>query len=255
MSIKTTIKGLQFRRTDGVVATGDQARILSQRLSNSAILRVREGESSDDYQRILAQRQLTNVVVDEIKEGLLIPAAKITAEIEIPQIGNIALPERIDFSDRDRIFADELRVGFVRQIMRGYQVEGPAADELNNKLRVSADPNESFSPVSLWAAREVTRRLNELVGYMRFRLPFNNEWEEAIKKVGNKLSGNNWNWTETMTRGRVYILRHLFDGAPLYLREEDRGEEPANCCNSSAIRLLENKKPFLEYLGNLSNRP
>ncbi|MBI5699766.1 hypothetical protein HZC35_05675 [Candidatus Saganbacteria bacterium] len=174
MALKVSIEGLRFRANDRKTGTSDQMRIIGQRLSNSGALRLREGDSPADLQRILSQRQPLNIGISEIATDSNAGVGEI-AVVRKPQI---ELPEIID----------DPRLTF--KVARGVIVE------------------------SLSNGRAIAVTINEQNPGRKFRVPTEPELLKLNGLLGDRLEGTDyWIWTETETqKGSGYnVLRHLDD--------------------------------------------
>jgi hypothetical protein len=63
-------------------------------------------------------------------------------------------------------------------------------------------------------------------------MPTEDEWLAAKKAVGNQLTGNLWEWTQTIYSGDRKVLRSLFV-------DFQRNVDPENRCFYDSVRLVE----------------
>src|SRR3989338_11295404 len=64
--LRVNIEGLRFRASDGKLGAADQLRIVNQRLSNPAALRLRAGDSPAALAEIISQRQPVALKISEV---------------------------------------------------------------------------------------------------------------------------------------------------------------------------------------------
>ncbi|MDD5382435.1 MAG: SUMF1/EgtB/PvdO family nonheme iron enzyme [Candidatus Margulisbacteria bacterium] len=209
MALKMSIEGLRFRASDGNLKAADQLRILRQRLSNPAGMpRGRAGDNPADMMGYLAVRQPVDLSISEIG-GVSAPAVTRAAIIEPP--------EMIALSDKLSIMKGEVTVGLFRQVMQGYEITGRNADDLQAILADPSNADNALNFVSLLDGREFARRLSDLTG-RKFRVQTEGEWEQAREK----LSGDNWTWTETKFNDQTFVLRRLGNDGRINFYPEGR---------------------------------
>ncbi len=116
----------------------------------------------------------------------------------------IELPEMIALSDKLSIMKGEVRVGLFKQVMEGYEITGHNAGELRTILDDPSKAGDALTYVNMFDAREFAKRLSDLTG-RKFRVQTEEEWQTAR----DRLSGNNWTWTETKYDNERFVLRRL----------------------------------------------
>ncbi len=134
--------------------------------------------------------------------------------------------EWIDLGGRSRIMKSEVTIGLFNQVMEGYKITGHNAEKLKALLARPAQESDALTYVSLLDAREFAKRLSDLTG-RRFRIPANEEWSITM----DRLSGDNYTWTEKKSNDQMFILRHLFSSHYF--------SNPEHRLLSFAIRLVE----------------
>ncbi|MDD5593341.1 MAG: SUMF1/EgtB/PvdO family nonheme iron enzyme [Candidatus Margulisbacteria bacterium] len=144
----------------------------------------------------------------------------------------------IAISDKLRIMKGEVTVGLFKQVMQGYEIKGPEAQELTTILNNPSKEGEALTYVCLFDAREFAKRLSEQTG-RKFRVQTEAEWITAK----DKLSDINWTWTETGgPDGNTFVLCRLIRD-PLHTRLT---LFPTIRAVSYAIRLVEDISMGLE---------
>ncbi len=150
---------------------------------------------------------------------------------DISKISQIKIPEMIDISEKLRIMKGELTVSQFRQFVEetGYKIEGYEAEELEALLE-SADAKDgnALTFLNLFDGRAYAKWLSERTG-RKFRVQTEKEWLAAK----DRLSGDNWTWTETKHSEATFVLRHLVDGVGR------NSSKPEYRYRSGAVRLVE----------------
>ena len=94
MGLKINIKGLRFRASDRKLNTADRLRIIGQRLSKPAVIRLRAGDNLADLAKILSQRQPLDLEISTV--GIDAMSETVVAQIERPEmIDDSRLPFRV----------------------------------------------------------------------------------------------------------------------------------------------------------------
>lgn len=143
----------------------------------------------------------------------------------------VDIPEMIDIPGMSgkAIMRAEITVGFFKQVMEGYEITGHKADELQSLLADSQRAKDALVYVNLHDVRDFAKRLSDLTG-RKFRVITEDEWLAAR----DKLSGENWTWTETPYDKQAFVLRRLANGNRVSSYPEFRYD-------NFAARLVEDK--------------
>jgi len=164
-------------------------------------------------------RKANDNIVYEIQQGGMVKMAEIRVspkstlpkqrtwnpEVRKKNVGKVLasvasgllIPKMIDVPGESfRIMQGQVTVGqFNRFVRAGYEISGYHAFSLQVAL-TSASKNY-LKHLSLLDGRAFANVLTEQTG-KNWRVPTAEEWRAAIELVGNRLSGFNWEWTETL---------------------------------------------------------
>ena len=154
---------------------------------------------------------------------------KLGFKVDSLRTPQIIIPKMIEISDKISIMKDEVTVGLFKQVMDGYEITGHNAEELQAVLADSSQAGKALTYVSLLDSREFAKRLSDLTG-RKFRIQTEEEWLTAR----DRLSGDNWTWTEPKYGESTFVLRHL----SLVFRISDY---PGPRYSSFAFRLVEER--------------
>ncbi|MBI5700289.1 hypothetical protein HZC34_00370 [Candidatus Saganbacteria bacterium] len=113
--------------------------------------------------------------------------------------------------------------------MEGCKFVGHNAAQLKAVLDNPSKAGDALTYVSLLDSRKFAERLSAQTG-RTFMVQTEDEW----LKAKNKLSGNNWTWTESKYFDDTYVLRHLFN----YNRNN---RNPEDRYDNDAVRLVEDR--------------
>ncbi|OGB88439.1 hypothetical protein A3H38_04205 [candidate division WOR-1 bacterium RIFCSPLOWO2_02_FULL_46_20] len=157
--LRVNIEGLRFRASDGKLGAADQLRIVNQRLSNPAALRLRAGDSPAALAEIISQRQPVALKISEVDNA---SAAAEVGAAAVSQASKIGLPKMIDDS----------RLPF--KVAKG------------------------VVPGSLSNGRTVAAEINRQNPGSNLRVPTEPELEMLNRLLGDQLEGTEyWIWTGT----------------------------------------------------------
>lgn len=211
------IEGLRFRKTDINLQNTDKIRL---RLSNRDVAeRIRVGDNPEETAIMRMLRQPLDLKISAVEN-----------------LQNIDIPNMIDVPGMPfRIMLSEVAVGLFNQFVdAGYATTGPCEGKLLTQLK--GTPGKALTYLSLFDGRALANALSDQTGKI-FRIPTEAELKSAHDLVGDKLSGRNWEWTETpYSKGTSlsYLLRSLdekFSGR----------HNPGFRSSKHAIRLVQDK--------------
>ncbi|MBN2058192.1 MAG: hypothetical protein JW782_05310 [Candidatus Saganbacteria bacterium] len=109
----------------------------------------------------------------------------------------IELPGMIPISDEVSIMNDLVTIGLFREVMKGVEIKGDGAKELQELLSRSESGHE-ISRVSLLDARQFANRLSAMSGG-KFRVPTLTELEQVKGLIPGR---GMYCWTETVEKGK-----------------------------------------------------
>lgn len=87
----------------------------------------------------------------------------------------------------------------------GCEITGHNAGALK-KVLDAAEQNRTATFLSLNDGRAYAEWLSKMTE-RRFRVPTEQEWSDATMRVRDKLSGDNWEWTDTPFIGNYFFIR------------------------------------------------
>ena len=145
--------------------------------------------------------------------------------------------ERLSFN----VMKKPVTVAMFRQFVEdsGYRIVGHNADKLTALLAGAGKNEHGLTYVSLTYVSydDTTAFVNwrkEKTGE-NLRLPTEDEWLAAKREVGNQLTGNLWEWTQTIYSGIARVLRSLDSDYRI-------NGLPVARCNLNTVRLVEDLK-------------
>lgn len=141
----------------------------------------------------------------------------------------------IDVPERPfRIMADELSVGLFNRFVKStqYEIIGHNADSLKGVL--AGTDRRSIATYLSWNDGTAYAKWLSAVTGKSIMLPTEKKWLDAVDKVRDQLSGNNWEWTKTPYSSNAFVLHHLNNSLRFNCI-------PGNRFNFNAVRLVEDK--------------